>query len=163
MARDKGDLSSILAAIVARLIDQVTEFNAANCYLSINPDSLPSGPGEITCVVAPTSGTFDQGMIEGGGDEQNTSDGGVIVKIHSPVQLDEADRDTVFLTDASLGLLSFAKQAMQALSGWSPDDGGGNETTRDPLHPAGYAFQRDGRKLGACELTFHLKFDWDLS
>ena len=163
MARDKGKFDAILLAVVDRLISQVGGLNAANCYLSLNPDALPMpNPGDFICVVAPTSGAFSDSMFEGGGQEQTTSDSGVIVKIHSPVQLDEVHRDAVFLTDATLGLIENVRLTIKALADWSPGTSG-NELTRDPLIPSDFAFTRNGRGLGACELTFKLSFDWDLS
>lgn len=162
MARDKGTFDAILLAVVARLIDQVGGFNAATCYLSLNPDALPMpNPGTIICVVAPTSGAFDEAMFEGGGIEQTNSVSGIIVKIHSPVQLDEVHRDAVFLTDESLGLIGKVRLIIKALADWSPTVGA-DEQTRDPLIPSDFAFTRNSRSLGACELTFRLSFDWDL-
>lgn len=163
MARNKGTFDAILLAVVDRLISQVGGLDEANCYLSLNPDVLPMpNPGDFVCVVAPTSGMFSDSMFEGGGVEQTTSDSGIIVKIHSPVQLDEVHRDAVFLTDATLGLIAKVRSTLKALSDWSPGSVG-SELTRDPLIPSDFAFTRNSRSLGACELTFKLSFDWDLS
>lgn len=164
MARDKGKLGDILTAVVARLIDQVSGYNAANCYLSIDPDSVPEpGVGEFTIVVSPASEQFQGPYFEGGGEQQaTTQEGIIIVKIHSPVQLDEPHRDTIWLTDTTLGICEKMRLVMKALSNWSPGTSG-NELTRDPFSPGGYVFTRRDRGLAGVEMTFRFMFDWDLT
>lgn len=164
MPRGSGKLDAILSAIVARLIAQVSGCNAATCYLCLNPDAVPSpNPGDFVYVVAPTGGEFDDALFDGGGQNQATVNAGVIVKIHSPVQLDEARHDAQFLTHSTLGVLEKSRLVMKALADWSPADGGANEITRNPLIPANYGITHSQRQLGAVELTFHLTYDWDLS
>ena len=163
MARQSGKLDEILNAIVIRLRDQISDFNSSNCYLSMDPDAIPQSPGEFTCVVAPTSGSFEEAFLDGGGQQQCTSAGGFVAKVHSPVQLDDLGRDVEFLTHDSLGLIELMRLVLKALVAWSPKDDLGNELTRDPLLPANFAFTRTRRSLGAVEITFHLSHDWDLS
>lgn len=161
MSRDTGDLAVILQLIVSRIIS-TCGFNEATCYLSLNPDAIPANPGDFFCVVAPTSGAYNEPMFDGGGLNQTTVESGVIVKIHSPVQLDEQHRDATFLTDASLGLIGKMKAVLKHLSGWDPTVGG-NEQTRDPLIPAEHIFTRPSRALGGVELVFRCNFDWNLT
>lgn len=164
MARDKGKLDTQLSAIVDRIIDEVSAYDSASCYLSLNPDALPApNPGDFICVVAPTSGSFDGGLFMGGGVEQVTCEAGVVVKVHSPVQLDETHRDAEFLTNSSLGLIENVRLVMKALTDWSPVDGSSDDITRDPLSPASITFTRQSRSLGGCEVVFHTLMDWDLS
>lgn len=163
MARDKGKPEVIYPAIVARLIAQISGQNVANTYHAIDPDDV-GGPGEFTMVISPASGTFDEAMFEGGGQSQLTANGGCIVKIHSPVVLDEVKRDAIALNDAAKGLWFKAKQVIAALADWSPGTAG-SELTRNPLYPKAYAFTKDRTtgRTSAIELHFGLDFDWDVS
>lgn len=160
MARLKGDPVAILQAVVDRLIDQLG-LTDATCYLSIDPDAVPSpSPGDLIFVVSPTSGNFNEAMFDGGGQEQMTLDGGIVVKIHTPVQLDEPKHDALLVGQESRGVLRHATLTLKALANWSPDKNG-NELTRDPLIPSGFAIGRKSRSLGWVELTFKCSFDWD--
>lgn len=164
MARSLGKLKVILPAVVDRLIDQIEGVTKANCYVALNPDSLPNGGvGGILYVVSPTSGRFDDAYFEGGGVEQLFANAGLVVKIHSPLQLDQAGRDIEFLTDEAHGILDRATDVLAALSNWSPEDVSGNPQTRDPLYPMGYTLTRAGRSIGAIELEFACNFDWNVT
>lgn len=170
MARDKGLPEDIYDSIVSRLIDKIPEhFNPSTCYQSLNENAVAPSPGDITAVVAPMSGQAKESYFEGGGEEQLTVDGGVIVKIHSPLQLDRMNQDVGLLSDSTRGLWRIARKVLKYLadSSWSPMKGA-NEITRDPLFFLGYAItksrKRKGRKtLGAIELHFRVTFDWDIT
>lgn len=164
MARGSGKLEDILQAVVDRLIAQIpATCNAATCYLSLDPDAKPApNAGSLIYVVAPTSGSFNDGYIDGGGQSQCTVAGGVIVKIHSPMQLDKPQHDEQLLKNATRGVLAAATAALKALVAWSPVLAT-NEITRDPLIPAGFVIGRSDRSMGFIELTFTCTFDWDLS
>ena len=169
MSYADGKLDTILQAIVTRIIAQVSlsssaVFNAASCYLSLMPDDTPApNPGNFVCVVAASDGNFDEPNIDGGGQYQATATLMVRVKIHSPVQLDEYNRDATFLTGATVGIIEIWRQVVKNLmTPWFPLDGSGNVCTRDPLMPAGFSFERRGRALGAIEQRFKLTFDLDV-
>ena len=162
MARQKGDPIAIFDGIVERLIDQIDGMTEASCYLSLNPEALPSpGPGDLLLVVAPLSGQFDEGAFEGGGNEMLTFLGGVVVRIYSPLKVDLPGHDSKFLSDQTKGVLEMGRQVMAALSNWSPelDD---NEQTRDPLIPHGVSYGRVKQSLGWMEIAFKVNFDWNL-
>lgn len=168
MSRTGGQPETIYDAIVARLIDQLDDFcNEATCYFALNPDALPPSPGDLIFVVAPMSGRAAEGYYEGGGLQQLTINGGTIVKIHSPLQLDEAHKDIKLLTETTKGLWRVARRVIRAIadSAWSPQDGSSNEITRDPCYLLGYDIHKSGKKsrsLGAIELHFATNFDWDV-
>lgn len=169
MPRGSGLPEDILDAIVARLIDQIPDLcKPETCYQAIDPDDIGPSLGDVTFVVAPMSGNFPQEYYEGGGLEQLTVFGGVTVKIHSPLQLDQAGRDLIAMIDRPRGLWRVARRVIRALANpeWSPMKGD-NEITRDPLVPAGYDISRGGnrkskRKIRGIELNFRLNFDWDV-
>lgn len=157
-------LEDLLQAVIDRIIAQVSGFNTENCYLSINPDATPEpNPGDFICVVAPTSGIFDEEAYAGGGSAQATVNGGIITKIHSPVQLDQAHRDASFLAHASLGLLKKWRLIVKCLLEPHMLQVGSDDATRGYLIPGDYTFTRKNRKLGAIEQTYKAMFDLDLN
>lgn len=165
MPRQFGDPQVILQVIVTRIITAIgSRFSDANCYLSINPDSLPApSPGGLTCVVSPASGSFDEAYFEGGGNQQLLLNGGIIVKVHSPLQLDQSGRDVELLVNESHGVIDCATEILEALSNWSPVAANGDELTRDPLIPRDIHYTRATNKLGGVEIGFGCNFDWDLT
>lgn len=163
-AHTVAKLEDILQAIVERIIDQVAGFTEANCYLSIDPNSTPEpNPGQFVCVVAPTSGAFDEAKYDGGGEDQATINGGVVVKLHSPLQLDQPHRDGEFLRHTTLGVLRIWREIVKSLIWPWQLQIGDDDGTRDPLIPADYTFERRSRKLAAIEQTFKVNFDLDLT
>ncbi len=165
MARDKGLPEDIYDAVVARLIDRVPLFcNESTCYQCLNPDLVPPKPGDLMFPVSPMSGQVAESYVEGGGNEQLTINGGLIVKIHSPLQLDQKYQDVHLLSDSSRGLWKIARKVIGVLSVWDPMKGD-NELLRDPLGFLGYVLTKSRRRrpLGAIELHFKVMFDWDVT
>jgi hypothetical protein len=163
MARDKGDLGDILTSVVDRLRSEVPGCNEATCYLALNPDAIGNSPGDHIFVVAPMSGQFDEGMWDGGGLEQLTANGGIIVKIHCPILLDDHTKEAALLTDEKLSIIRKANKVIGVLCDpeWSPTKDN-NELTRNPLSPSGYTIDRDSfGRVGGIELSFRCVFDWD--
>ena len=167
MARVGGQPEDIYDAIVARLIDNMPDLcNDATCYFSLNPDAVSPSPGDVVVVVSPMGGNVKTEYFEGGGLEQLTIDAGTIVKIHSPLQLDEPQKDVLLLSEATRGLWRIARRVIRLVSDsdWSPTHGG-DEITRDPLHFLGYQIHKSAtkkRSLGAIELQFATMYDWDV-
>jgi hypothetical protein len=166
-ASREADYGDILLAIVARLIATVKGCNESTCYLSIDPNKLPSNPGDHVYVVAPTSGTFRAGAYIGGGLNFLGTDGGFIVKIHCPSLIDQEHRDAAALTLEGLSIIRKASEVLAALSpaessstAWVPVKGDYDLT--GPLQPIGYSFDKDPNDaVRAIELAFHCPFDWD--
>ena len=154
-------LTAIVAMLIAGLPDQCNE---ATCFLALDPWERPaSNPGDFVFVVAPGAGVFDQGMLEGGGELQATADATVTVVIHSPLTIDEPQRETSFLTDGTLGILGIVRQVLKTLTNKVPVSAAPVNLTRDPLLPANYDFRRSDKSLGSAGLMFNFSFDWDLS
>lgn len=164
MARIGGQPEDIYASVVARLLDQIPDFcKPETCYLSLDPDALVPSPGDLVFVVSPMSGRAKDSYYEGGGLEQLTIDGGIIVKIHSPLQLDEPHKDVALLTEQTRGLWRIARRVIRAIanSAWSPTKGA-DEITRDPCYLIGYDLGKHPRSIGSIELHFACLFDWDV-
>ena len=164
MARIDTDLAEVLQAVVSRLIDQIDGFTPATCFLALHPEDVPhSKIGDIFCAVFPAQGTFDEGMFDGGGENQVCSNTEFVVKIYSALQTDEDGHATEFLTNATLGVIAKMKQVLLALAGHDLTNEDGDTFLRDLPCPGKYAFERADKKAGSVELTFKISFDWDLS
>jgi len=154
----------LLLQIVDRIRRYVSIFGGeGTCFLSLDPDQLPPSPGDMICIVAPLNGTFGQDYFTGGGKEQMQVDSGFVVKIHSPLVLDEVQREADFLTDQSLGVISVARQVLNILSEWAPTNEDGDQIIRDLVSPSSFSFTRSNERIGAVELMFRLNFDWNVT
>jgi len=168
MARGSGLPEDIYDGIVARLIDRMPGIcNEANTYQTLNVDAIAPNPGDLIFAVAPMSGRARAEYFEGGGEQQLTIEGGVTVKIHSPLNLDQKHRDIHLLSDASRGLWKISRKVLACLadSSWSPMKGD-DEITRDPLVFVGFDITKKNRRrksLGGMELHFTILFDWDIT
>jgi hypothetical protein len=168
MARVGGQPEDIYQAVVDRLISRVPDLcNPATTYFSLNPDALPPSPGNLIFVVSPMSANAATEYYEGGGLEQLALKGGLIVKIHSPLQLDEMHKDMQLVSHETLGLFRIARRVIRYIadSAWSPMKGA-DEITRDPCYFLGFDIHKGPKKkrsLGAIELHFALNFDWDVN
>lgn len=164
MARVATDFSAVLTAVVARLIDQITLANAATCFLTLTPDGRPLTPGDIWITVSPRGGKFDENMIEGGGRATAWADSGFTVTVHSSVELDQMERETTWLTHATLGVLETMKDAIDALTTYDLLDGSSDEILIEPIVPDGWDEpQRVGPSRGSISVSFLTKFKWSLS
>ncbi len=162
-------LDEILTQIVTRLIDQITAATAATCYLSLDPDSLPSAnPGGTFFVVSPAvTGSFDAGMFDGGGQNQTTVVWPIVVTVWNTSILDESGHDTQFLTNATLGVVINGTLVLKALAGHDLQDTADtpNEILNQPIFPADSAIDRrePSKGKGFMQFGFNVMFDWDLS
>lgn len=167
MARINSDLGTVLTAIVTRLVAQ-SLFTAECCYLAIDgtddSDIAPSA-GEFVCTVSPLAGNFAEQYLDGGGSLQAADFFDFVIAVYSTVQLDEYDRETKFLTETTLGLLTKLRLTIKAICAHDLLDAvtpTPNNVLRDPILPQGYVFRRIGRGLGCFKLTCRAAFDWDL-
>lgn len=164
MARTVGKLDDILLAVKRRLIAEIDECNESTCYLCLDSDENPNpNPGKRFYAIAPLSGEFDLAYFDGGSLNQATVNTGFIVRVYSAIKLDQAGRDSNFLTHEALGILKYTRRVLKKLAGWSPqDEDEENEITRDPLIPSGFVIHKPKKGLGCIDIEFKLCFDWDL-
>lgn len=165
MARINSDLGTILLAVITRLVAQ-SLFTAECCYLSVegaDDENVAPSSGEFVCTVSPLAGNIGQEYLDGGGAQQATDFFEFVISVYATSQLDEFGHDTVFLTDATLGLLTKLRLVLKAITALDLVDGSANNVLRDPILPQGYRFKRASRGLGKFSLTCRVAFDWDLS
>jgi hypothetical protein len=169
VARDVCNPVTLFNAIIARLIAQLS-LNESAVLFSIDPHPKAArSPADLTYVVSPLSGSFDDLMIEGGGTAQCTANTGFTITIHSHLQLDEPQQDKYTALDNSLGLIQAGTLVIKALmrsnaaGGWEPTDASGNILVRDQIAPAGWEFGKENRAHMWMTISFKTVFDWDLT
>lgn len=174
MPRSYGKLEVILQAVVDRIIDQIPAFRPETCFVNIDPDEIISNPGRMCCIVAPTSGTFSESMMDGGGAAQATVQSAIVVKIHVTDQRDQAGHGKVALMDSSIGLIILHRKLVKALVCFDPAapvDDEANEQLRNPMMPNSYAYTRASagksatgpRAYSSVEQVFSVDYDMDFS
>lgn len=163
MARTFGSPIDLLESVVDRLRGSLSLDEGA-CYLTLDPSAKARQSADLTYIVAPTSGDFDQGLIEGGAIEQLTTRFGFTVTVQSAMKLDEAGHEATFLSHDSRGVLIAAKNVLKHLTNYDPVDGSGNRICRDPISPMNYSMEKGAtHSRGSMTLAFQASFDWDMS
>lgn len=169
MARTDTTLDEILTQVVARLRDQISDANDSTCYLSMDPNDLRApNSGEFIYVVTPaTSGRFDDGAFDGGGQSMTTVNWPIVVTVHSLAMLDETGRDASFITHATLGIVAKGTNILKALAGHDLQDAEDvpSEILDQPIFPSDAALDRSQpeKGKGLMQFGFMVVFDWDLS
>lgn len=165
MARIDKDLTGILESVRKRLTSKLHDANSPNCFIALDPLELYNGrPGDFFYVVSPFSGTFDEGLIDGGGLNQVADEASIAITIHSIQNLDRPDEDAIFLNHADLGLLGRFKEVLRIMVAADLTDDEGNEITFEPVMPKSYSIgrERGENPTGWIQLVMKVKFDWDL-
>jgi len=170
----------LLLSVITQLTTAMPAYcTSANTYLTLSdpwdrPVSNPGGPGDshanppilsnlFMFGVAPLNGQFAIENQVGGGQADLRASSGVLVVIHSPEVLDQAERDVIFLTDSTVGIFKIATLVLQAMVNFIPVDANtGDYLVADPFLGAGWEIRREDRSLGAIGLGFRVAFDWDL-
>lgn len=169
MSRVDTEQATLLERIADYLRKQL-RLNARRCFETLDPlhPVIPPG-GDYFLSVAPGDGTFDVEHQVGGGADQLTEYGEVVVTIYSRVKLDSTDHDEIIMRDASRGLLSLKKTVLKTLVGYDLALESGDTALRQTLYAKRYTAptmgQQDGSGIGVAflSITFGVDFDWDLS
>lgn len=165
MARSQyAKYDSVLTAVVARLIDQLDDAGGANCYLSLDPDSLAPTAADFVYVVSPSpSFRFDESEFVGGEQAHCTVQTTIVVTIHSIAQNDEVGRDIEFLTNRSRGILERWRRVCNVLGGYDPTNEAGDNMLAQPLSPIDSSIAKHDRAHGSIQTSFRCLFDLDLT
>jgi len=155
----------VFSRIVDRLQASIDGAGEANCYLTLDPDSLPAVPSEFNYTVSPApSAAFSQAHFSGGGQYQATLDWIVVVTIHGTNQSDEEGRDTSFLTHRSRGIIEKWMEVVQCLAGYELKEDDTEDAAailNQPLFPVDIAVERRTRRNGSMQFAVHCQFDVD--
>ena len=137
---------------------------ADNCFITIDPGAEPPvNAGDRSIAVICEGGSFDQGLLEGGGEQQAGIELSIATRVYSPSQLDVPRQDAQMLTNSAVGVMGMVTNILKALTNWSPLDGNSSRLTRDPLLPVATAVSKDGRRIAWFEVQWRVFFDWDLT
>lgn len=164
MARINVSQATVLDAVVARLISQIPDFNAANCFISAVPSPELQNAHNLFCTVWVTEGKFDESIIEGAGQEACAENAGVLVTVSNKVKLDQKHHHKMILEEASRGLLVLKRLILKALV--VHDLATGSDTfLRNLTMPTSSPQPGYDEKAGVAWLpiVFSTDFDWDLS
>lgn len=158
--------SLVFTRIVDRIRSQIEGAGEANCYLTLDPDSLPAVPGEFAYAVSPApSAAFQQGRFDGGGNSQATVDWIIVITIHGLDQTDEEGRDTNFLTRSTRGIIDKWLEVATAISGHdltASDFPGSDLILNQPLFPVDIAVERRTRRNGSMQFAVLATFDCEI-
>jgi hypothetical protein len=126
----------------------------------------PPSSGDITILIGPDGGNFQDDMFAGGGEEQATIETAVEVAIFSSVQLDPTGHDQETLSNESNGVLKILDRVLIALTGHDLLVGD-NQVLRFLLHPQGFHRPRrvppDLQRVASIAVVFSVSFDWALT
>lgn len=128
----RAPFADVLEAVRARIVE-VTELDDARVFITaLDPDSAPRFGAAQDVLVRPASETPEAGTIDGAGRIDNRRKRRIEVTIRTRLLLDEADRDTSRLSDASLGHLALEDTVCDALELYNPT-GEGDDAICLPL------------------------------
>ncbi|MDE2102945.1 MAG: hypothetical protein KGL39_37220 [Patescibacteria group bacterium] len=161
--RIDGKLDAIVLAILGEIQSSLAT-DSESAFVSLDPDGLElsAAPGQFIYVIFPSGGTFDDTLIDGGGNFQATVYATIAIRIYSFVQLDEYGRDTLWLSQNSLGISEPMRQLLKLISQADMTDVDGNDLLREPIMPVAFKTIRPSREIGAIEVLFQVCYDWDL-
>lgn len=167
MEERKTTQSEVLLAVLERLQTVVDGLNQVNCFLALDPVP-PEFPAQSRfATVSPTDGSFDDGMLDGGGELQTLEQTGVSITLFYRTASDMLKSDVNLLTQEAEGLLEQKRQILKAFTNHDLEVNGRKllaEPMR-PIHAANPMKESDLRKnrIGFLQLTFSTQFLWDLT
>lgn len=162
-------LDIVLTRMVARLIAEIDDATSSTCYISLDPNKLPSpNPGEFIYVVSPAqSGQFDEGAFDGGGQDSTTTRWPIVVTVHSMAIKDESGHDAEFISNATTGIVAKGTEVLKALAGHDLQDTEvpSQDLLAQPIFPDNAAIDRaePAKGKGLMQFGFMVIFDWNLS
>jgi hypothetical protein len=165
VARIDSTPDVIFPLLVDRLIDQVDGLGASNCFLSLEPDTVPGTiSGDFCVIVSPAPHwRFDESLFDGGEEELAHVVWQVVFTIHCLANVDEAGRDAEFFTNKTLGVMRTATNVLKAILGFDPVDGDGNKVLAQPIQPSDGSIDRETRNQGFLQFGTSINFNWDLT
>jgi hypothetical protein len=161
------DQVTILNAVVARLRDQITEFNETTLFLAVSVEAAEAAQASRNNVwgcVVPLQGTPGDAEFTGAGEHNLVEYTGFTVIVFSTRSLDQAGHAVSLLGEASVGLLRMKRLILKALTNF-PLQAGGNHLLVNGMQPIHCDPPRkaSGGTVGDLAITFTTDFEWDLS
>lgn len=158
-------LEPVLLRTVDRLIQQISEANEVNTYISTLPNELFPNPSENMFEVSPgETWTFDPGHITGAGKNALHVKGSLKVTIHHTSQQDQAGRDTVYLTNRTRGVMRLVTKVLDALTNHDLANEDEQPLLSEPMQPTTLHIPpKDERRKGFVTIEFSCEFDWHVT
>lgn len=166
--RFRTDLATILPTLLARVVT-VTGLPTERVFVCQREEVPYDAHGDSYVFLRVEDTDFDDANIIGAGRIDARERVVVTATIRSRLALDEADRDTVWMTNASLGHLQLRHDVLDALLGFFPENSQNSWVlTTHPLTPGRGGKPRKERPKGNTEwgeslLAFNLEYELDLS
>jgi hypothetical protein len=113
-------LNQILHGIVGRIVACCPKFTAANTAISLRREPIPQW-GDQYCLVAPAGYRFGDAN-DGSGRFLAAEAQTVYIRVYTHLVVDEGYVDAVRLTDASVGLIRLARDVLNAVQDFTPQD-----------------------------------------
>lgn len=163
------DHATVLQAVVDRLIDQLEDVGVSGktCFIADEPEIVETPSADnLFITVCPIDSQFDEGALVGAAENLCIEESGVLVSIHSAMDLDRVEHAKAVLTNSQRGLLVIKQRILKALTGHRLVDGGGNELLVNLIHPMraqNLVPRNDRTRLKRVSLMFSTDFQWDLS
>lgn len=158
---------AILDAIVARLRDQVSDFNSTTLTLVATAEQADqsSKRNHIWGAVLPMQGSFDDAEFTGGGHHSLVEHTGATVILFTNRRTDQAGHAEGWMSDSAEGLLELKRLVLKALTKWVPVNGSSERIVINALQPihSDPPQKANGEKVGDLALTFSTDFEWDLT
>ena len=164
----------VLLAVVAKIQENVPAFpDSESCFVSDTPWPGVDIQGNLFCTVAPSDGSFDQGLMDGSGNLGVAELTQIVVTVWSRIEMDQIERFQAGLTDPQRGLLPLKQMILKALAGknLNGDDPDITEETNEDsvlllmeaLSPSRARHQPQKiDDFASFSLSFDAKFNWDL-
>lgn len=135
-------------------------FTDNTVFISLNEDIQPiNPPSTLFGLVVPGAQRFRQGDIAGGGRDNHAVNWSVRVCVLCNTGLDQGDRDTEFLTNATLGVYNKVIEVIDSLSMYYPTNVDADYVLIEPMRPLtinnGFKLPGD---FGGISVDFSVKF-----
>ena len=164
-ARISTEQADVLEASAAWLRNQVEELGSESvCFVSAWPMPPHCPPGNLFATIAPTDGTFDQDLLEGGGANTACENAGVVVTVFSRCKLDRAGQSNFLLSDQGRGLLRLKKKILKAFTSHDLEFER-SLILRNQMAPlrSTAGDYNEQQSIGWLSVTFSTDFDWALT
>lgn len=162
----RSSLEDILPPILVR-VRTVTGLPAERVFLCQREECPYDSQADSYVFLRVEDSDYDDPNVIGAGRTDTRETVVLTATVRSRLALDEADRDTAWMTHASLGHLRLRRLVQDALLLFQPEDGDGNWLVTEPIKPHNTRKPRKDRKpnpewgesIAAWLVTFELAVD----
>lgn len=162
-------LEMVKSVLITELAD--SDFTDKTVFLTLDPDPEASTRDNVFMTISPNDGQFDQGELEGGGQEMCLENSAVIIAVYSKKQLDRiGEHEHILLGEGdgtkTRSILDLKRRILQIFTNRMLEDSADDTPIlvnhMQPVHATRPQVNRQMNKadLG---LIFSTDFVWDLT